>query len=155
MHLKSVFVWNQLTAVKHIVLPAGCYVLASHLPDVLQRLAVHHTVEFGSWGFRPGAAWSKVGLARVLTFLLVFEHLGVLDDGGGKLSFSACYSQTLSVDVLVDAVLYVRRRKRSGLIWIFLGVFGWHWPNIQSGSECLTFSSSLSGSPSSSSEKSR
>lgn len=86
---------------------------ASHLPDVLQRLSVHHTVEFGGRGFGPGAAQSQVGLGRVLSLLLVFEHLGVLDDGGGELSLGAGYSQALTVDVLVDAVLYVTGRERE------------------------------------------
>lgn len=93
------------------ILSANMHV--SHLPDVLQRLSVHHTVEFGGRGFGPGAARSRDGLGRVLSLLLVFEHLGVLDDGGGELSLGAGYGQTLAVDVLVDAVLYVRKRERK------------------------------------------
>lgn len=100
---------------------AACYI---YLPDVLQRLSIHHTVEFGGRGFRPGTAWSRVGLGWVLSLLLVFEHLWVLDDGGGKLSLGARYSETLAVDVLVDAVLYVTGREGRGLVWVLDRVKG-------------------------------
>lgn len=87
------------------VMPAGSCRSVPHLPDVLQRLSIHHTVEFGGRGLGAGTARSGVGLGRVLPLLLVFEHLWVLDDGGGELRLGAGYSQTLPVDVLVDAVL--------------------------------------------------
>lgn len=78
----------------------------SHLPDVLQRLSVHHAVDFGGCGFWPGGAGaSGVGLGRVLALLLVLEHLWVLDDGGGELDLGVGDGQTLPVDVLVDGVL--------------------------------------------------
>lgn len=35
-----------------------CAITAPYLPDVLQRLPVHDTVEFGGRRFCPGAAWS-------------------------------------------------------------------------------------------------
>lgn len=46
-----------------------------------------------------------MGLSRVLSLLLIFEHLGVLDDGGGELRLGVGYGQTFTIDVLVDAVL--------------------------------------------------
>lgn len=80
--------------------------MPSYLPDVLQRFAVYDIVEF--WCRRLGAAVAAacINLSRVLPFLLVFQHLRVLDDGGGELGLGAGDGQTLSVDVLVDAVLF-------------------------------------------------
>lgn len=79
--------------------------VCSYLPDVLQRLAVHDAVEFWRRRIGPAVAAPCSSLSRVLPVLLVFQHLGVLDDGGGELGLSAGDGQTLSVDVLVDAVL--------------------------------------------------
>lgn len=81
------------------------WVFFSYLPDILQRLSVHHTIQFGGRGLGFGAPWAYVGLGRVLPLLLVFQHLGILDDGGGELGLGAGYGQTLSIDVLMDAVL--------------------------------------------------
>lgn len=47
MHQNSVFGLNKELSVKLFVLLVGCYISVSHLSDVLQRLSVHHAVEFG------------------------------------------------------------------------------------------------------------
>lgn len=85
--------------------------VSSYLPDVLQRLAVHDAVEFWRRRIGPAVATPCISLSRVLPVLLVLQHLGVLDDGGGELGLRAGDGQTLSVDVLVDAVLFESQEK--------------------------------------------
>lgn len=79
----------------------------THLSNVLQTLPINHACHFGSCGVpRAFPNWCILLIHLLLLPLLVLEHLWILNNGGGQLSFSHD-SQAFAIGGLVNVALWV------------------------------------------------